>query len=54
MPLFLKIQVIQHHRIIYTKNRYELYEYFYNYRRIWNDEKQRQTMTKKEISYIFS
>lgn len=54
MPLFLKIQVIEQHKIIYAKDRYELYEYFYRYRKIWIDEKQRQTMTKKEISHMLS
>lgn len=54
MPLFLKIQVIQHHKIIYTKDRYELYEYFYTFRKLWGDQKQRQQVNQKEALYLFS
>ncbi|MEM0467337.1 MAG: nucleotidyltransferase domain-containing protein [Candidatus Thermoplasmatota archaeon] len=54
MPLFLKIQVIHHHKILYTKDRYALYEYFYIFRKLWNDQKERQRLTKKEALYLFS
>ena len=54
LPLFLQIQIIHQHKIIYTKDKYELYEYFYSYRKKWNDQKQRQKVTKKEAIDMFS
>lgn len=54
MPLFLKIQVMQHHRVLYAKDLYELYEYFYVFRKIWNDQKQRQMITQREALSMFS
>jgi predicted nucleotidyltransferase len=54
MPLFLQIQVIHHHKIIYAKDRYGLYEYFYGFRKLWDDQKQRQTITRKEALQMFS
>ena len=52
MPLFLQIQIIHNHKVIYTKDRYELYEYFYKFRKLWNDQKQRQAITLKEAAHI--
>lgn len=54
MPLFLKIQVIHHHKILYTKDRYALYEYFYGFRKFWDDQKYRQHVTRKEALHLFS
>ena len=54
MPLFLKMEVIHNHKVIYTGDIYSLYEYFYGFRKIWNDEKHRQKISKKEALQIFS
>ena len=54
MPFFLKIEVIKNHEIILSKDPYELYEYFYKYRKIWNDQKQRQVVSKMEALHLFS
>ncbi len=44
MPLFLKITVINNHIIIFTRNKCELYEYFYFYRKLWKDQKHRNML----------
>ena len=31
MPLFLKMQVIENHKIIYSRDIYDLYKYFYHF-----------------------
>lgn len=49
LPLHIKIGIIKNHKIIFTQNKLDLYEYFYFYRKLWNDQKNRQTMTKKEM-----
>ncbi|MCX6664560.1 MAG: nucleotidyltransferase domain-containing protein [Euryarchaeota archaeon] len=54
MPLFLKIQVIQNHKILYAKDQYELFEYFYEFRKLWDDQKYRQHVTRKEALHLFS
>jgi len=53
MPLFLKIEVIKNHKIVYAKNIYQLYEYFYKFRKIWKDQEHRQKLTKDDIKILF-
>jgi len=38
LPLYLKMEVIKNHKIIFSTNPYELSYYFYHYRKIWNDQ----------------
>lgn len=58
LPLFMKMEVIKNHKIIYTKNIRDLYEYFYRFRKLWKDQEHRQSLTDKEmknfIQMIFS
>lgn len=42
-----KMEIIKNHIIIYG-NAPEIGEYFYFYRKLWNDQKHRQKLTKKE------
>ncbi|MEK6950226.1 MAG: nucleotidyltransferase domain-containing protein [Nanoarchaeota archaeon] len=49
MPLYLKMEVIDSHKVIYARDQGELYEYFYFFRKLWNDQKHRQEITKEEI-----
>jgi predicted nucleotidyltransferase len=53
MPLFLKMEVIKNHKIVYAKNVYQLYEYFYKFRKIWKDQEHRQKLTKDDIKILF-
>lgn len=38
LPLYIKMDIIKNHRIIFSKNTPELYYYFYHYRKLWNDQ----------------
>ncbi len=38
LPLYIKMSVIENNKIIYAKDKYKLYEYFYLYRKLWNDQ----------------
>lgn len=38
LPLYIKIDLIQTHKIILSKDVQELYYYFYHFRKIWNDQ----------------
>ena len=38
MPLYLKIEVINNHKIIFAKNVPELFYYFYFLRKLWKDQ----------------
>jgi len=49
LPLYIKIQVIKKGILIYSPNKYDLYEYFYFYRKLWADQKHRQEISKEEI-----
>jgi hypothetical protein len=53
MPLFLQMQVINHHRIIYTVNKYKLGEYFYHFRKQWQDQHYRQQLSNAEVKTLF-
>ncbi len=41
LPLYLKMEVIDNHRIIFG-NKDSMYEYFYSVRKLWKDQKRRQ------------
>ncbi|NOQ33717.1 MAG: DNA polymerase subunit beta [Methanosarcinales archaeon] len=53
MPLYLKAEVVEKGEIIYTKNIFKLYEYFYYFRKIWEGQKHRQKLSKKEVLQLF-
>jgi hypothetical protein len=53
MPLYLKAEVVEKGEVIYTKNIFNLYEYFYYFRKIWGDQKHRQKLSKKEVLHLF-
>jgi len=50
LPLYIQIQIIENHEIIYTKDVYEMFEYFYYFRKLWEDQASRQHVTKEELS----
>jgi len=52
LPLHIQIQIIQNHEIIYSKDIYEMYEYFYNFRKLWEDQASRQIVTKEELAMM--
>ncbi|KXA95989.1 hypothetical protein AKJ39_05220 [candidate division MSBL1 archaeon SCGC-AAA259J03] len=49
LPIHIQMNVIKDHRIIYTSDRYGMYEYFYNYRKLWEDQRHRNTMCREEL-----
>ena len=49
LPLYMKLQVIGAHKVVFCRDLPGLYEYFYFYRKIWNDQKHRQEMDKEEL-----
>ena len=38
LPLYIKMEVIKKHIIIFSSNIPELYFYFYHYRKLWQDQ----------------
>jgi hypothetical protein len=49
MPLYLKMAVIEQGVVVCSSDVLELYEYFYPFRRIWGDQKRRQTLSRDEM-----
>jgi len=47
LPLYIQMNIIKHHKIIYTADKYGMYEYFFKYRKLWDDQKHRNTMSKE-------
>ncbi len=52
MPLYIQIDVIENNRIIFSRDVYELYEYFYYFRKLWEDQAKRQKVTRAEMAEI--
>jgi hypothetical protein len=52
LPLYMKIQVVEHHEVIVCRDLPALYEYLYFYRRLWGDQKHRQDLVKLELLEI--
>lgn len=49
LPLHIKMDIIENHELIYTSDKIGMYEYFYNYRKLWDDQKHRNTMNRNEL-----
>lgn len=49
LPLFIKIQIIEDGILVYSPSKYDLYEFFYFYRKIWADQKHRQQISKIKL-----
>jgi len=49
LPLYMKMEVIDNHEIVFCKEKAELYEYFYFFRKLWKDQKRRNSLSKEDI-----
>jgi predicted nucleotidyltransferase len=54
LPLYLKIAVIDEGIVVYARDVGELYEYFYSFRRMWEDQKHRQMLDRDECLAMFA
>lgn len=52
LPMYLKIQVIRNHVVVYARDILDLYEYLYTYRKLWKDQERRNTLTEEEIDAL--
>lgn len=52
LSLYMKAQVIDNHKVVFCRDLPELYEYFYFYRKIWDDQKHRQELDKEEVKAL--
>jgi predicted nucleotidyltransferase len=50
LPLYIQNQVIQNHEVLHARDIYELYEYFYTFRKLWEDQAPRQKVTGEELA----
>jgi len=50
--LYMKAQVIENHRVVSCRDLPELYEYFYFYRKIWNDQNHRQELDNEAVKVL--
>ncbi len=49
LPLNIQYDIIEEHEVVYTADRLGMHEYFYNYRKLWADQRHRNTMSKEEL-----
>lgn len=49
LPLYIKIHIIEDGILVYSHNELDLYEFFYIYRKLWEDQKHRQEISKEDL-----
>ena len=54
LPLYLKMAVIEEGSVLWSRDVLELYEYFYPFRREWDDQKHRHTLSAGEVKELIS
>ena len=52
LPLYIKIHIIEDGFLIYSPNKLDLYEFFFIYRKLWDDQKHRQEISKEDLLLI--
>jgi len=52
LPLYIKIHIIEDGLLIYSPNKLDLYEFFFIYRKLWDDQKHRQEISKDDLLLI--
>ena len=52
LPLYMKMEVIEKHVIVYCRDILELYEYFYQFRKLWKDQVKRNRITREDLEYM--
>ena len=52
LPLYIKIHIIEDGLLIYSSNKLDLYEFFFIYRKLWDDQKHRQKISKEDLLLI--
>lgn len=52
LPLYMKMEVMENHIIVICEDVPELFEYFYQFRKLWKDQEHRNKLTKEEINSI--
>nr|QNO48465.1 hypothetical protein DBMLIPLO_00017 [Methanosarcinales archaeon ANME-2c ERB4] len=50
LPLYMKMEVISNHEIIFARGVPELYEYFYFFRILWKEQEIRQNVSVAEMA----
>ena len=54
LPLHIKMSVIEEGVVLYSRDELELYEYFYPFRREWEDQKHRHVLGPGEVSGLIA
>ena len=54
LPLYIKMAVIEEGSVLWSRDILELYEYFYPFRREWDDQKHRHTLGPGEVKELIA
>jgi hypothetical protein len=54
LPLYIKMAVIEEGSVLRSRDVLELYEYFYPFRREWDDQKHRHTLSAGEVKELIA
>ncbi len=49
LALYMKIEMIRNHEVLFCRDLPELFEYFYYFRKLWDDQKHRQEISMEEL-----
>ena len=48
LPMYLKAAVLRDHEVLVSQDEGDLYEYLYFFRKLWEDQAHRQSLTAEE------
>jgi hypothetical protein len=54
LPLYIKMAVIEEGQVLWSRDILELYEYFYPFRREWDDQKHRHDLSPGEMRELIA
>lgn len=54
LPLYLRFEIIHNHKIIWTEDKGNLYEYFYYFRKLEQDQQYRMKVSSREIAEMLT
>lgn len=49
LPLYIKVHIMEDGILIYSPNELDLFEFFYLYQKLWDDQKHRQEISKEDL-----
>jgi hypothetical protein len=50
LPLYIKMEIIESHEVLFCRTLLDLYGYFYQLRKLWKDQARRNKLSREELA----